>query len=64
VKATYSLKEILLALRDSRFSSTVIKNCEVTAEDGEIGHVNLTISSETVGKIWQACIDSIIAGSR
>lgn len=64
MKATYSFKEILLALRDSRFSSTVLKDCEVTALDGEIDHVDLTISSDTVGKIWRMCIDSIIAGSR
>jgi hypothetical protein len=55
---------VLEHLKDSNFSSTVMKNCEVTLPDGQIGNVNLTVSGPTVNKLWVLCCDSIIASCK
>jgi hypothetical protein len=55
---------VLEHLRNSRFSSTTLKGCEVTLPDGTNGHVNLTVTGATVNKLWAACVDSIVAQAR
>jgi hypothetical protein len=54
-------RDILLALRSSTFSSTILKDCEITLPSGEVGFVDLTMSAKTVSGLWRACIDCIIA---
>jgi hypothetical protein len=54
-------RDILLALRSSTFSSTILKDCEITLPSGEVGFVDLTMSAKTVSGLWRACVDSVIA---
>jgi hypothetical protein len=59
--AREAIVAVLDHLRSSRFSSTTLNGCEVSLPNGQVGRVNMTVTGQTVNKIWQACCDSIIA---
>jgi hypothetical protein len=62
--AAATIIAVLEHIQDSNFSSTVLKNCEVTLPDGTVGKVNLTVSGATVNKLWVACCGSIISSCK